>query len=448
MRRILIGGTNSGCGKTTVTCGILQALCSRGQRVASFKCGPDYIDPMFHEKIIGTSAHNLDSFFCDDDTLNYLLHENGRNADISVIEGVMGFYDGYSGRGSAYSVSEITQTPVVLVVNCKGMSDSLGAMVKGFLEYKTPNRIVGFIFNRLPEKLTGLAKDICRELHTEYLGFLPNSKAVLESRHLGLVTADEVEHLKAKTQELGSLAERYILLDRILELSDRPFPAYLPPQLPEPSWGQKPVIAVARDRAFCFAYSDNLSLLRKLGCEIQFFSPMEDCRVPENACGLILWGGYPELYAQALAENQEMREDISRRIRAGMPAVAECGGFLYLHELLEGADGKRWPGVGIIQGTGYRTEKLQRFGYIQLTAQEDTLLCPKGGKLRAHEFHYWDSDSCGTSFTAEKADGRRWACIHARGNLFAGFPHLYFYSNIAMAEEFVKRCHACRSTQV
>ena len=168
MKRIIIGGTHSGCGKTTVTCAVLQALCNRRMRVASFKCGPDYIDPMFHKKIIGTNAHNLDSFFCDDNTLKYLLTENSRNADISVIEGVMGFYDGVNGRGSANSVSEITDTKAVIVIDCKGQSQSIGAVMKGFLTYHK-NNIIGFIFNRLPEKLVPMVRELCEDLNTQYL---------------------------------------------------------------------------------------------------------------------------------------------------------------------------------------------------------------------------------------------------------------------------------------
>ncbi|MBQ7980444.1 MAG: AAA family ATPase, partial [Oscillospiraceae bacterium] len=202
MNRIIIGGTHSGCGKTTVTCAVLQALCNRRMKVASFKCGPDYIDPMFHEKIIGTNAHNLDSFFCDDNTLKYLLTENSRNADISVIEGVMGFYDGVNGRGSANSVSEITDTKAVIVIDCKGQSQSIGAVMKGFLTYRK-NNIIGFIFNRLSEKLVPMVRELCEDLNTQYLGFMPTNRITVQSRHLGLVTADEIDDIKEKMQALA-----------------------------------------------------------------------------------------------------------------------------------------------------------------------------------------------------------------------------------------------------
>ena len=208
MKRLIIAGTHSGCGKTTVTCAVLAALKARGMRVSAFKCGPDYIDPMFHREVIGVPSHNLDSFFCSGDTLRYLLYENSRDSGIAVIEGVMGFYDGAEGRGSAHSVSCITETHAVIVIDCRGMSDSIGAVMRGFLEYRRPNRIAGFIFNRLPERLVPLAKRLCGELGTRYLGCMPKSGIVLESRSLGLVTAAEIPDIKAKLAALGELAEK------------------------------------------------------------------------------------------------------------------------------------------------------------------------------------------------------------------------------------------------
>lgn len=437
MKRIIIGGTHSGCGKTTVTCAVLQALCNRKMKVASFKCGPDYIDPMFHEKIIGTNAHNLDSFFCDDNTLNYLLCENSNNADISVIEGVMGFYDGVNGRGSACSVSEITDTKAVVVIDCKGQSQSIGAVMKGFLTYRK-NNIIGFIFNRLPERLVPMAMELCEELNTQYLGFMPTNKITVESRHLGLVTADEIVDLKGKMQALADLAEKHILLDKIIDFSESNLPAFTAPEIRKHSFKRSPVIAVARDRAFCFLYSDNISLLRKMGCEIRRFSPLTDIEIPE-ADGLILCGGYPELYAEQLSENKSMLDDIKKKISGGMPAIAECGGFMYLHNELE-KDGKVYKMAGVIDGKVFKTDRLQRFGYITLTAENDNLLCSKNHSFPAHEFHYWDSTANGLDFTAQKADGREWKCVHSDGNLYAGFPHLYFYSDLKIAENFILKC--------
>ncbi|MBQ8687656.1 MAG: cobyrinate a,c-diamide synthase [Ruminococcus sp.] len=440
MRRMIIGGTHSGCGKTTVTCAILQALCDRGMQVASFKCGPDYIDPMFHEKIIGTDAYNLDSFFCTDNTLRYLLYENSCCKDAAVIEGVMGFYDGAGGRGSACSLAQITDTPAVIVIDCKGMSDSIGAVMKGFLTYREPNCIAGFIFNRLPERRSGFAERLCAELGTEYFGFLPANSITIESRHLGLVTADEIANLKENMHFLGDLAQKHILLDKLLKQSERTVPIYEASIVPSLDFPHAPVIAVARDRAFCFIYQDNIALLKKLGCKIVYFSPLEDSHVPNHADGMLLSGGYPELYAKKLSENCSMLADIRKKIEAGMPCIAECGGFLYLHDTLEDAKGNHYHMAGVIEGKAYQTQRLQRFGYVTMTAGADNILCKKGEAIPAHEFHYWDSTACGEGFTARKMDGRQWKCVHANEHLYAGFPHLYFYSDIRIAKKFAGAC--------
>lgn len=438
MKKIIIGGTHSGCGKTTVTCAVLQALCNRKLKVSSFKCGPDYIDTMFHEKIIGTSAHNLDSFFCDDNTLRYLLNQNGSKYDISVIEGVMGFYDGVNGRGSADSVSRITDTGAIIVIDCKGMSDSVGAVMKGYLSYRE-NNIIGFIFNRLPEKLVPKIKQICSELNTQYFGFMPANKITVESRHLGLVTADEIADLKNKMQYLGVLAEKHIEIDKIMEYSESNIPEFTSPIIKKYSFERKPVIAVAKDSAFCFLYSDNIEILKRLGCEIRYFSPIADEKIPE-ADGLILCGGYPELYAEKLSQNKSMLCDVYEKINGGMPTIAECGGFMYLHKEIEVSSEKSYKMAGIIDGKAFKTERLQRFGYIRMKSENDNLICKKGESVSAHEFHYFESSAVGSDFNAEKADGRNWKCGYGNKNLYAGFPHLYFYSDIKIAESFVEKC--------
>lgn len=441
MRRVMIAGTGSGCGKTTVTCAILQALKSRNIAVSSFKCGPDYIDPMFHRTVIGTDAHNLDSFFCGQDALCSLLGTYA--GEISVIEGVMGFFDG--GNSSSFSVSSLTETPVILVLNCRGMSDSIGAVMQGFLRYREPNHIVGFIFNRLPEKLIPLAKSLCQSLGTGYFGCFPACHVTIESRHLGLVTADEISDIQAKMQYIGELAEQFIQLDALLALPDLPLPCcHVPEVLPVTQC--KPVIAVAQDRAFCFTYAENLRVLSQLGCEILAFSPISDAQLP--ACdGLYLPGGYPELYAEPLSENRSMRDSIAAAIRTGMPTIAECGGFLYLHKSLTNADGVTFPMVGIYPGNAYPTKKLQRFGYITMTSGTDNLLCAAGGQMTAHEFHYWESTAPGTSFHAEKQDGRSWDCAHANAHIYAGFPHLYWYADTRPAQRFTLACVAFKEEQ-
>ena len=442
MKRILIGGTHSGCGKTTVTCAVLAALKARGLTVSSFKCGPDYIDPMFHSSIIGADAHNLDSFFCDDNCIRQLLWENGKNADISVIEGVMGYYDGADGRGSAHSVAAITDTASVIVLDCKGSGESIGAVMKGFLTYKPSNNIAGFIFNRLPARLVPMAERLCTEIGTEYFGCMPPKSPSIENRRLGLVTAVEIADLREKTAELGRLAEENIRLDRMIEVSERCFPEFTEQKLHRICADNSPKIAVAADRAFCFTYSENISLLKRLGCAVEYFSPLEDEKLPDNCRGLILSGGYPELHAERLAANSSMRECIKTAINRGLPTIAECGGFMYLHDSIRTSDGTEYPMAGVIGGTAFETDRLQRFGYVTMTAERDCLLCCKGESFPAHEFHYWDSTDCGADFTAAKSDGRSWKCVHATSALYAGFPHLYFYSDVRLAERFAAACDA------
>lgn len=436
MRRFLIAGTGSGCGKTTVTCAVLQALVNRGIRAAAFKCGPDYIDPMFHRTVIGADAHNLDPFFCGRDALCSLLDTYG--GEVSVIEGVMGFYD--SGQTSAHAVSELTETPVILVLNCRGMSDSLGAVMLGFLRYQTPNRIAGFIFDRLPEKLVPLAKRLCAELHTTYFGCFPTTDVTIESRHLGLVTADEIDGLRENMQTLAGIAEEHLELDAMLSLPDTPLPAYHVSAV-QPVTESAPVIAVARDRAFCFTYAENLDVLEQLGCKLRYFSPLTDTGFP--ACdGLYLPGGYPELYAETLSANGSMLAAVRGALESGMPCIAECGGFLYLHETLETAEGYAFPMVGYIPARAFPTGRLRRFGYVTLTARTPGMLCGAGGTLTAHEFHYWESEEPGTDLHAVKPDGRTWECAHTNARLYAGFPHLYWYADTRPAQAFVSACAA------
>lgn len=440
MRRIMIAGTNSGCGKTTIVCAVMQALVNRGLHVASFKCGPDYIDPMFHETVIGTDSHNLDGYFCNGKMLRRLITDNSAGADISVVEGVMGFYDGINGKASSHAVSQEIDCPVIIVIDCKGMSTSIGAVMSGFLNFYKPNKIEGFIFNRLAPQLVPEVKELCSELGTEFFGIFPKCpECALESRKLGLVTPDGVAELKKKTQLLADKAEQFIDLDKILQMSEK---QSLSDLADLPVCREKRVkIAVARDAAFSFIYNDNLQLLKRMGAEIEYFSPLDDEEVPEHSDGLIICGGYPELFAERLSWNVNTLNSVSSCISRGMPVIAECGGFMYLHETLVSESGTEYKLAGVIPGETYSTPKLQRFGYVNLHANENNLLCGKDEIIPAHEFHYWDSDNCGNGFTAVKeSSGKRWDCVHVSRTMYAGFPHLYFYADISAAERFIEAC--------
>lgn len=431
----MIAGASSGSGKTTVVCALLQYLVGSGINVSSFKCGPDYIDTMFHKEVIGAPSYNLDSYFMDDETLKYLFCKN--SADVSVIEGVMGFYDGinFSERASSYEISQITDTPVILVIDARGMGNSVGAVIRGFLNYKK-NNIKGVIFNRVSVPVYEKLKPVCIAEGVRPLGCLPfNEAAQLESRYLGLVTATEINNLKAKLQNLAEIAVKTLDIDGIIETAAEEKASFAE----ETTINPRVRIGVARDKAFCFYYEDNFSLLRELGAELVEFSPMEDSGLPENIDGLILGGGYPELYAEILSENESMLESVRNAIGSGLPCIAECGGFMYLHEGLCDITGKRYKMVGAVCGEAFKTERLQRFGYIEMEAQRDNLLCPKGGKIRAHEFHYYDSENNGSDFIARK-NGREWGCAHADKTLFAGYPHMHFYANKGFAKSFINYC--------
>ena len=437
--RLVLAGTNSGCGKTTVTCAVLQALVSRGLRVGAAKCGPDYIDPMFHSRIIGAKSSNLDAFFFDPDTLRYLLARNARGCDVTVIEGVMGYYDGLgltSTRASTYEVARETQSPVVLVVNARGVALSVIAAVEGFLRFTPGSGIRGVILNGCSAMSYGpLARELENRLGVRACGYLPRlPECALESRHLGLITADEVADLQEKLRRLAAEAEKTLDIATLLEIAAAAPPLrFTPPMLPEA--GAPVRIGVARDRAFCFYYEDSLDLLRQLGAELVPFSPLADERLPDGVQGLYLGGGYPELYAAQLAENHVLRRRIREVVHAGMPCIAECGGFMYLTQSIAGH-----AMAGVLSGSCFDAGKLTRFGYLTLTAQRDSMLFAAGEQIPAHEFHRWDVENPGEDFLAEKPSGRSWRCAYAGETLYAGYPHFHFYANLSAAVRFVEAC--------
>lgn len=455
--RILIAAPSSGSGKTAVSCALMGALQSRGLCVRACKCGPDYIDPMFHREVVGVDSRNLDLFFSDKDELRSGFCRHGKGADLIVAEGVMGYYDGCSldtDKGSSYDVARTLQMPVLLVINGRGAALSLAALARGMAEFRVDSNICGILLNRVSKMLYPRLKEMLeRQLRMEgtdipVLGYIPENEAFrLESRHLGLVTPHELEGLKDQIRQGAQILLESVELDRILTI------AKTAPDLdsaaqqmvcPEENASGKPLrIGIARDEAFCFYYRANLEVLEELGCELIPFSPIRDRRLPADISGLILGGGYPELYAEDLSKNRELRAEIRKMIMEDhLPCLAECGGFMYLHDEITDKDGDRYPMAGVIRGRAYPTEKLARFGYINIKiAIEDNAYLYEGDVIRGHEFHYWDSTDSGSDCTAEKPDGKRaWPCIHAKGNLFAGYPHLYLPSMPEFARRFVRQC--------
>lgn len=439
--RIMIAGTNSGCGKTTVTTALLSILKEMDipGGVSAFKCGPDYIDPMFHRKVLGLPSHNLDPFFS---TPEQMRDQLGLPSGISVIEGVMGYYDGIGteGRCSSWTVASATRTPVILVINGRGMYTSAAAVLEGFMNHRPDSMIKGVIFNNVNEMVYKGLAEIARAAGAEPLGFLPHDPDItIGSRHLGLITADEIPDLDQRIIHLRETASHTLDVEGILNIAgtatgcvrqDLPFPRDLREKKGAFS---KPVIAVARDEAFSFIYSETIEAFEDHGGEIVYFSPVHDKGIPEAASAVYLPGGYPELYLKELSGNQSMLRSVREKAVSGMPVIAECGGFLYLHESVDGV-----PLAGIVAGEAVKTDRLQNFGYITLTAGEDSLLLEKGNSLPAHEFHYYRSTSNGDSFVARKAsNGRTYTCVHGSATVYAGFPHLYLSSAPEAVERFI-----------
>ena len=446
--RIMLAAPKSGSGKTLLTCGLLEVLRRRGLNPIACKCGPDYIDPMFHRYVLGIPGRNLDSFFLPAEGVRKVLVDAVREeqAEIAVLEGVMGYYDGLGGTetsASSWEIAEITDTPAILVLDCKGASLSAAAMASGFLHFRKKSHIAGVILNRVSSMYyERLAAAVEEASGLPVLGYLPESEEYrMESRHLGLFLPGEIDRLRERIGRLADQMEKSIAVERVLEVA-----GVLPlrienkekekaenesmeaesiakfPACQEQKVTSRVRIGVARDEAFCFYYQENFRLLEQMGAELVYFSPLRDKKIPNRVDGLLFGGGYPENYARELAENAAMRESIRRSIAAGMPFLAECGGFLYLHRTLEGSDGKHWEMAGVYPFDAYRTNRLRRFGYVRL-------LTSSGQEIHGHEFHYWESEDPGTDWEAVKPTGNRsWRCIHEKGGQIGGFPHLYYAS--------------------
>lgn len=446
--RIMLAAPKSGSGKTLLTCGLLEVLRRRGLNPIACKCGPDYIDPMFHRYVLGIPGRNLDSFFLPAEGVRKVLVDAVREeqAGIAVLEGVMGYYDGLGGTetsASSWEIAEITDTPAILVLDCKGASLSVAAMASGFLHFRKKSHIAGVILNRVSSMYyERLAAAVEEASGLPVLGYLPESEEYrMESRHLGLFLPGEIDRLRERIGRLADQMEKSIAVDRVLEVAGM-LPLRIEnkekekaenesmeaesiakfPACQEQKVTSRVRIGVARDEAFCFYYQENFHLLEQMGAELVYFSPLRDKKIPDRVDGLLFGGGYPENYARELAKNAAMRESIRRSIAAGMPFLAECGGFLYLHRTLEGSDGKHWEMAGVYPFDAYRTNRLRRFGYVRL-------LTSSGQEIHGHEFHYWESEDPGTDWEAVKPTGNRsWRCIHEKGGQIGGFPHLYYAS--------------------
>lgn len=453
--RIMIAAPQSGSGKTLITCALLQALKEKNYHLESFKCGPDYIDPMFHKTVLGISSRNLDPFFTEDSITRMLLAKGQDSRDLAVIEGVMGLYDGLGGiceEASSYALAKATNTPILLTVNARGMGRSLLALLSGFLQYDTAHLIKGVILNQTPSSFASvLAKEIEETFHIPVVASFPVRDDVrIESRHLGLVMPYELEDIQSRLKIASQVLCENANIEQILEIAkSAPKLEYDVESDIKHKITEKTIrIGVARDEAFCFYYEDNLDLLKSLGAKLIFFSPLHDDTLPKDLDGILFGGGYPELYLKELEENESMRNSVKSAIENKMPSLAECGGFMYLHDTIFDSEKKPYKMAGVIHAGCMKKERLVRFGYLTLNSKTDSFL-KKGETIRGHEFHYYDSEDNGECAIAKKPVGTKsWECVHAGSDHWWGFAHLSYYSNPKFAEKFAEACRSYKINKI
>lgn len=503
-RKIVIAADRSGAGKTTVSCGLLAVLKKRGVKVQSFKCGPDYIDPMFHRRVLGVPSGNLDSFFTDEATLRRIFTDRvaESGAELALVEGVMGCYDGLGGvssRASTWEIAHILDAPTILVMDAKGASVSVAALVRGMMGFKEEREaqsgIRGLILNRVSPMVYPRLKSVIEEYcpGIEVLGYLPELPELkVPSRHLGLVEPEEIADFQRWTERVAAQMEESVEVARLMEIA-----GVEPLNIPQAQGNaasmqpvtcrtmededterstveaeisgtdadkassamnglkcraralEQPVrIAVSEDEAFNFTYEENRALLRQLGAELVPFSPLHDAALPADADGLILSGGYPELYRDALHANASMRALVAEAVKKGLPTIAECGGYMYLLDAIE-----QVAMCGVLRGDAERKSRLVRFGYVEAETRRDSVLGPAGTVLRGHEFHRYDCDFNGADCTLTKpaaghgraaTSARSYEGIYLTDSLAAGFPHFYYWSNPAALAHFLDACRTWR----
>ena len=455
--RIIIAGTQSGTGKTSLSLALVASLKRRGLRVQTFKIGPDFLDPSYLTLASGRPCYNLDGWMTRKDYVLELFRRTMKDADIAVIEGVMGLFDGSNpgnSEGSSAEMARWLDAPVLLVVNVHGMARSLSAVVKGCVEFEGDLKIAGVIANHSgsDHHKDWLTESLRSASLPPLLGAIPRGALpALPSRHLGLVTADPQNLPPKILEELAGVLERHLSVDAVVQIAKKASPL----SIPEPGLEVKPrpkrvSIGVAYDRAFHFYYPDNLDELKLRGCDLILFSPLQDRNLPEGIDALYYGGGYPEEYAETLAENREMQEAVRRFARRGQPIYAECGGLMYLTQGIETTQGKRYPMVGLLPVWSRMLHRLKSLGYVEVTLTNDSLWGQSGAVFRGHEFHYSElaslpqDDPLWTPVYRMKR--RRSEKIFTEGfqqkNVLASYVHLHWASQPRNVETFINRCGA------
>lgn len=448
-KTLVIAGERSGCGKTLVSLGIMAGLEKLGLKVQPFKAGPDFIDPGHHERVTGRISHNLDGWMTGEEGVASIFSRYAKDCDIAVIEGVMGLFDGASGvsdDGSTARIAKWLGAPVVLVIDARSLARSAAALVHGYSSYDPELKPAGVIFNRvgsdshaeiIREAVSGLADA------PEIIGFLPRDEALaMPSRHLGLVTGEDHALSDEDIEALGLWAGQNLDLRRLVAALPE---SELAPLAEEPARPPACRIAVARDRAFCFYYHENLRLLEHFGAELVPFSPFEDKGLPDGVDGLYLGGGYPELHAEALSGNSSMLSEIRALAEAGKPVYAECGGFMYLMRELADTSGRIWPMAGIFDMRAEMRGRFHALGYREIAISIHGPFGPPGTRLRGHEFHYSapkgpDPDALNIYKVSDRKGRTGQPEGFLKANTLGSYIHLHFASNPEAAEYFVKRC--------
>ncbi len=450
----MIAAPSSGTGKTTVTIGLMAAFRQRGLKVQPYKVGPDYIDPAFHAAVTGRESINLDGWLLKQKVIQDLTAQYSVDADLSIIEGVMGLYDGRGLdplEGSTAGLSIDLKTPVILVLDAKGMSASIAAVVHGLKTFR-PVQIAGVIINRpSSDKYYQLLK-ACIETHTHtpVLGFVPVLPEVqFPSRHLGLIQQCEIDDWEQKIKLLGETIGRCVDLETLIQVSKETEPLEKPIAEKTPPHKQV-TIAVAQDQAFQFYYPENLHILQRLGAELVFFSPLQDRMLPGNCDALYIGGGYPEVFAQQLENNETMRRDIRVQAEKGLPIYGECGGYMFLHERFKTLENKTYEMCGVFKGEAVMTKRLQHFGYNTITACTSSCLFQPGDEIRAHEFHrsVINNDNEEPVVKVSKTyNGKKetWECGKVYKQTFGMYPHLYFAGNEKAAAHFIQAAIAYKT---
>jgi cobyrinic acid a,c-diamide synthase len=448
--RLTIAGTHSGVGKTSIATALMAALTRRGLRVQPFKIGPDFIDPGFHRLASGRASRNLDGWMLSRETNLEIFAKASEDADIAIIEGVMGLFDGCDAltqTGSTAEMSKWLGSPVVLVIDASAMAGSAAALVRGFEDFDVDVRLAGVLCNRVGGSGHAdiLRKAILAHCRAKPLGFLPpDEKIALPERHLGLVMASESlsrEHLDA----MANWIEAHVDIDQLLTVA-RAQSLPLESSRPSPcraSAERRVRVGLARDAAFCFYYEDNLDLLKECGADLVEFSPISDGALPADLDGLYLGGGYPEIHAAQLTENASMRNAIVQFAKAGRPIYAECGGFMYLCEAIVDSDGREHQMAGLFPTRVRMQKQLAAIAYVEVEASEDALWLRGGQRVRGHEFHYSTIDEMPASvsrFLRLSAGNKTRDDGYAVGCVLGGYSHLHFRSSCDFASSFVVVC--------